>query len=147
MDGVNPAGVMNDLTIIGMGHSDMDDVASEEAGKQDRYILNEQEPEKGYFFRSDQFSFAKKGVPVIFASGGYDHREKGKEYAKQFLDDYTATRYHAPADNYDAETWEFGGMVQDGQLYFNIGHRLANSDEWPKWKPDSEFSRPVKLKN
>lgn len=147
MDGVNPAGIMNDLTIIGMGHSEMDDVASEEAGDQDRYVLNEQEPEKGYFFRSDQFSFAKKGVPVLFASGGYDHREKGKEYAKQFLDDYIASRYHAPADNYDPETWEFGGMVQDGQLYFNIGHRLANSEEWPKWKPDSEFSRPVKLKN
>ncbi|NNF33022.1 MAG: M28 family peptidase [Saprospiraceae bacterium] len=147
MDGVNPAGIMNDLTIIGMGHSDMDDVAAEEAGDQNRYVLNEQEPEKGYFFRSDQFSFAKKGVPVLFASGGYDHRKKGKEYAKQFLDDYTASRYHAPADNYDPENWEFGGMVQDGQLYFNVGLRLANSEEWPKWKPDSEFSRPVKLKN
>jgi Zn-dependent M28 family amino/carboxypeptidase len=147
MDGVNPAGVMNDLTITGMGHSDMDDVAEEEAGKQDRYILGEQEPEKGYFFRSDQFSFAKKGVPVLYASGGYDHRENGKEYAKQFRDDYTASRYHAPSDNYDPDNWEFSGMVQDGQLYFNIGHRLANSEVWPKWKPDSEFSRPVKLKN
>jgi Zn-dependent M28 family amino/carboxypeptidase len=147
MDGVNPAGEMSDLTITGLGHSEMDDIAADAAKSQGRYILNEQEPEKGYFFRSDQFSFAKKGVPVMNASGGYDHKEKGKAYAKKFRDEYTDSRYHAPADNYDAATWEFGGMTQDGQLYFNMGYHLANSNKWPKWKSGSEFSRPVKLKN
>lgn len=147
MDGVNPAGEMNDLTIVGMGHSEMDEIAGEAAKEQDRYVLNEQEPEKGFFFRSDQFSFAKKGVPVLYGEGGYDHKEKGKEYAKEFKEGYTASRYHAPADEYDPATWEFGGMLQDGQLYFNIGYKLANSDIWPKWYPSSEFSRPKTLKD
>ena len=147
MDGVNPAGEMSDLSITGMGHSDMDEIASEEAKKQDRYTIAEQEPEKGYFYRSDQFSFAKKGVPVFYGSGGFDHKEKGKEYAKEFTENYVAKRYHAPADNYDPETWNFDGMVQDGQLYYNIGWKLANSRTWPEWKANSEFARPKPMKN
>ncbi|MDG2449168.1 MAG: M28 family metallopeptidase, partial [Saprospiraceae bacterium] len=127
MDGVNPAGLMNDLTIVGMGHSEMDDIAEDAAVKQGRYVINEQEPEKGYFFRSDQFNFAKKGVPVLYGEGGYDHKEYGKEYAKEFKEKYTAERYHAPADQYDPEEWNFEGMLQDGALYQNIGLRLANS--------------------
>ncbi len=144
MDGVNPAGEMNDLTIVGIGHSEMDQVAERAAKKQGRYIQPEAEPEKGMFFRSDQFNFAKKGVPVLFAEGSYDHKEKGIEYAKEFRDNYTASRYHAPADEYDPSTWIMGGMVQDGQLFLNIGLDLANSTSWPKWNPSSEFSRPKK---
>lgn len=147
MDGVNPAGLMNDVTIVGMGHSEMDDIAAEAAEKQGRYVMNEQEPEKGFFFRSDQFNFAKKGVPVLYGEGGYDHREKGKEYAKEFKEKYTAERYHAPADEYDPGEWNFEGMIQDGALYLDIGNRLANSDEWPQWKPGSEFSRPKTVKD
>jgi len=147
LDGVNPAGLMNDLTIVGMGHSEMDDIATEAAEKQGRYVMNEQEPEKGYFFRSDQFNFAKKGVPVLYGEGGYDHRENGKEYAKEFKDKYTAERYHAPADEFDPEEWNFEGMLQDGALYQDIGNRLANSEEWPQWKPESEFSRPKTVKD
>ncbi|WP_235299568.1 M28 family metallopeptidase [Portibacter marinus] len=143
MDGVNPAGEMKDLSITGMGYSTMDDIAAEEAKKQGRYTIPEQEPEKGYFYRSDQFNFAKKGIPVLYAGGTYDHKEKGKAYAKEFTDTYIAKRYHAPADNFDPEDWNFGGMLQDGQLYFNVGWHLANSDVWPEWKPDSEFGRPV----
>ncbi len=147
MDGVNPAGLMNDLTIVGMGHSEMDDIAEDAAVKQGRYVINEQEPEKGYFFRSDQFNFAKKGVPVLYGEGGYDHKEYGKEYAKEFKEKYTAERYHAPADQYDPEEWNFEGMLQDGALYQNIGLRLANSQEWPQWKEGSEFSRPKTVKD
>ncbi|GLR17938.1 hypothetical protein GCM10007940_25530 [Portibacter lacus] len=147
MDGVNPAGAMKDLSITGMGYSDMDDIAAAEAKKQDRYTIAEQEPEKGYFFRSDQFSFAKKGVPVFYGSGGFDHKEKGKEYVKEFSENYIAKRYHAPADNYDADSWNFEGMLQDGQLYYNVGSKLANSQQWPEWKSGSEFSRPKMMKN
>jgi Zn-dependent M28 family amino/carboxypeptidase len=147
MDGVNPAGEMNDLTITGMGHSEMDEVAKTAAEKQGRYTQNELEPEKGFFFRSDQFSFAKKGVPVLYAEGGYDHKERGKEYAQQFKDEFTAKRYHAPSDEFDPATWNFGGMVQDGNLYLDIGWTLANNQQWPKWYPDSEFSRPDNLKD
>ena len=147
MDGVNPAGLMNDLTIVGMGHSEMDDIAEAAAQKQNRYVMNEQEPEKGFFFRSDQFNFAKKGVPVLYGEGGYDHREKGKEYAKEFKEKYTAERYHAPADEFVLEDWNFEGMLQDGALYQDIGLRLANSQEWPQWKEGSEFSRPKTVKD
>ena len=147
MDGVNPAGLMNDLTIVGMGHSEMDDIAADAAKNQGRYVMNEQEPEKGFFFRSDQFNFAKKGVPVLYGEGGYDHKEKGKEYAKEFKEKYTAERYHAPADEFDPEEWNFDGMLQDGALYQDIGFGLANSDQWPQWKPESEFSRPKTVKD
>jgi Zn-dependent M28 family amino/carboxypeptidase len=147
MDGVNPAGEMNDLTITGMGHSEMDEVAKIAAEKQGRYTQNELEPEKGFFFRSDQFSFAKKGVPVLYAEGGYDHKEKGKEYAQNFKDEFTAKRYHAPSDEFDSGTWNFKGMVQDGNLYLDIGWTLANNQQWPKWYSDSEFSRPDNLKD
>jgi len=142
MDGVNPAGKMKDLTIIGKGHSEMDEIAEEEAKRQGRYVMNESEPEKGFFFRSDQFNFAKKGVPVLYAEGNYEHWEKGVEYVTEFKEKYTAERYHQPSDEYDPAEWNMGGMIQDGQLFLNIGWRMANSGEWPKWYPQSEFSRP-----
>ncbi|MCB0655973.1 MAG: M28 family peptidase [Saprospiraceae bacterium] len=139
MDGLNPNGPMKDLTITGLGQSDMDDIAREEAAKQGRYILGEQEPEKGYFYRSDHFNFAKVGVPALFAQGGYDHAEKGKAYAMEKQKDYTANRYHKPQDEYDPSTWDLRGIQQDMQLFFNIGLRLANSQEMPQWKANSEF--------
>lgn len=142
IDGVNPAGPMNDFTITGIGQSEMDEIATEAAEAQGRYILAEQEPQKGSFFRSDQFNFAKKGVPVLYAEGGYDHKEKGKEYAKSFKENYVAERYHSPADEYSADDWDISGMVQDAQIYFNIGKMIANRRVWPQWYPEADFSRP-----
>jgi len=147
MDGVNPAGRMKDLTIIGMGHSDMDEIAEKHAKKQGRYIKNEATPEKGYFFRSDHFMFAKEGVPALYAEGGYEHWDKGVEYAKTFLEEYTASRYHAPSDQYDPEEWNFDGMMQDGELYTQIGWDLSNSRRWPKWNASSEFKRKAEVKD
>ncbi len=141
MDGVNPAGLMKDLTITGKGHSNMDEYAEAAAKAQGRYVMAEQEPEKGYFFRSDHFNFARKGVPALYAEGGYDHKEKGKAYAKELKDEFVATKYHAPADEFDPETWDMDGMIQDGSLYLKIGKTLANSRAWPSWYEDSEFSR------
>ncbi len=138
MDGMNPYGEMNDLTITGYGQSELDDYAAEAAKAQGRYLLPDQEPEKGYFFRSDHFNFAKIGIPALFATGGYDHREKGKEYAKEQQQAYTTDRYHRPADEYD-ETWNLSGVVQDAQLYYSIGQRLANETTFPQWKEGSEF--------
>ena len=141
MDGVNPAGLMNDFTITGKGHSEMDEYAEATAKLQGRYVIAEQEPEKGYFFRSDHFNFAKYGVPALYAEGGYDHKEKGKEYAKKLRTDFVNTKYHAPADEYDHATWVMEGMMQDAQAYYHIGSVLANSQDWPKWYEASEFSR------
>lgn len=142
IDGVNPFGMADDLTIIGKGHSTLDEIVAEEAKAQGRHILDEQEPEKGYFFRSDHFNFVKKGVPSLFASGGYELRGQPEGKGKELLDAYVATSYHQPSDEYDPTKLKTEGMVQDAQLYFNVAWRLANSEVWPTWKEDSEFSRP-----
>ena len=147
MDALNPNGPMKDLTVVGYGQSELDDYAREEAAKQDRYILPDQEPEKGFYFRSDHFNFAKVGIPALYASGGYDHITQGKEYARGKADDYTANRYHQPSDEYRPELWSLEGVVQDAQLFFNIGKRLANEKTFPKWKEGSEFKGIRDLKN
>ncbi|WP_116126708.1 M28 family metallopeptidase [Lewinella sp. IMCC34183] len=139
IDGVNPIGPAADLTITGMGHSEMDDIATAAAERQGRYVQGGQEPEKGYFYRSDHFNFAKKGVPVLYADGGYEHQTLGKEYAQQQKDDFVATRYHQPADEYTSGAWPLGGAVQDAELMLDIGLQLANSERWPKWRTSSEF--------
>jgi len=148
---MNTFGEMKDLIVTGYGHSDLDDYAEEEAKKQGRYVVPDQEPEKGYFFRSDHFNFAKVGIPALFAKGGVDHIEKGKAYGKEQIDKYTAERYHRPGDEYKPEYFDLSGMVQDAQLYFNIGARIASERHFPEWKPGSEFKakrdEDLQLKN
>ncbi len=139
IDGVNPIGPAADLTITGMGHSEMDDLATLAAERQGRYVQGGQEPEKGYFYRSDHFNFAKVGVPVLYADGGYEHQTLGKAYAQQQKDDFVAKRYHQPADEYTSGDWPLGGAVQDAELMMDVGLQLANSERWPKWRESSEF--------
>ncbi len=141
VDGCNPAGPMKDFQIVGIGHSEMDKYAEEELAKQDRYVLPDQQPEKGFFFRSDHFNFAKIGIPALFGEGGFDQIPNGVEYGKKFKDDYTEKNYHQPSDEFDRTSWRMEGIEQDAQLYLNIGHRLANSEEWPQWNSTSEFKR------
>ena len=141
IDGVNPAGKMRDFTIVGKGHSEMDEYAERAAIAKGRYILTEPEPEKGYFYRSDHFNFAKAGVPALYAEGGYDHWDKGKKYAMEFKEGYVKDRYHAPADEFDAAEWNYDGFIQDASIYYRIGETLSNSKEWPKWYEGSEFKR------
>ncbi|MCB0665167.1 MAG: M28 family peptidase [Saprospiraceae bacterium] len=150
LDGMNPFGPMKYLTITGIGHSEMDDYAREEAAKQGRDILPDQEPEKGYFFRSDHFNFAKVGIPALYAEGAYEHMELGKEYVKDKRADYVANRYHQPADEYVAEDWDLRGIAQDAQFDLNVANRLGNEKTWPEWKEGSEFKNirnQSKLKN
>ncbi|MEL6923573.1 MAG: M28 family metallopeptidase, partial [Bacteroidota bacterium] len=137
-DGANIIGPMKDLTITGYGQSTLDDLAKAEAAKQDRYLTGDPEPEKGYFFRSDHFEFAKVGVPAFYAQGRYEHREKGVEYAQQKADEYTSVNYHQPSDEY-SDDWDLSGAVEDAQLYLNMGLRLANEELYPEWKEGSEF--------
>ena len=139
IDGINPSGPAADLTITGMGHSEMDELAARIAEGQGRYTQGGQEPEKGYFYRSDHFNFAKRGVPVLYAKGGYEHQTLGKEYAKQQKDEFVAQRYHQPADEYRPGDWPLAGAVQDGELLFRVGLELANGDQWPGWRETSEF--------
>jgi len=139
MDGINPYGKMKDVSLIGMGQSDLEDLLNDELAKAGRYSAPEPTPSAGYYFRSDHFNFAKVGIPALYFGTGIDHVEKGKEYGKELHDDYTAKYYHKPSDAYDAERWNLDGAVDDVQLLYHVGKRLANSDIWPSWKANSEF--------
>ncbi|MCP4457938.1 MAG: M28 family peptidase [Cytophagales bacterium] len=138
MDALGNIGKMKDLTVVGFGQSEMEDIAGKLATKQGRYIVPDSHPGKGYFFRSDHFHFAKIGIPALYAKGSTEHLEKGVQYAEQKNREYRENAYHGPADEY-SEDIDLGGARQDAQLFFEIGWRLSNSEEWPKWKEGSEF--------
>ncbi|NER11858.1 M20/M25/M40 family metallo-hydrolase [Leptobacterium flavescens] len=139
MDAISNPGPMKDLTITGYGHSEMDEYAREIAEKQGRYIIPDPEAEKGYFFRSDHFNFAKIGIPALYASGGYEDFEHGIDFVKQMNDEYLKNKYHQPLDEYDPETFELSGIQFDAQLMFEVGLKLSNEDYFPKWYDGSEF--------
>jgi len=134
-----PIGRMKDLMITGYGQSELDDYAREAAKEQDRYVAADPNPHTGMYFRSDHFSFAKKGVPSLFARGNTDSREHGKEWAAKMERDYIENKYHRPADNYDPLTWDLEGVAEDARLAFTIGYSLSMSGSYPRWKPGSEF--------
>ncbi|TFH33751.1 MAG: M28 family peptidase, partial [Bacteroidia bacterium] len=134
-----PIGRMKDLMVTGYGQSDLDDLALEAAGRQDRYLFPDPNPHTGMYFRSDHFAFAKKGVPSLFARGNCDSREYGKEWAALQEADYINNMYHRPADNYYPEVWDLSGIAEDARVAFEIGYRLTTTDLRPGWKEGSEF--------
>jgi Zn-dependent M28 family amino/carboxypeptidase len=138
MDGVNPFEKTNDIVITGAGQNDLEDYVDVIAKQQNRYLAPESHPEGGSYFRSDHFCFARVGVPALNCEGGVDVVGKGKAYGKQLEDDYTANRYHRPADEYDS-AWTFNGGIQDLQLLFLVGKKLSNESTFPQWKQGSEF--------
>lgn len=139
MDALNPNGPMSDLTVVGSGQSELEDLALPFVEAQGRYMAPDHEPGKGYFFRSDHFNFAKIGVPAFYAKGGYDHMEKGAEYAEEARMDYLTNQYHKPQDEVDTSSIDLRGMVQDAQLFFMMTKKLAQEDIYPEWKEGSEF--------
>ena len=138
MDGLNVIGRTSDLVIVGAGKSELEPLLAAAAARQSRRIEPEPTPEKGYYYRSDHFSFAKLGVPMLDAESGIDVRGKGKAYGQAANDDYTAHRYHQPSDEYDAN-WDWSGAIEDLALYYNVGRQLAESRRWPNWYPTAEF--------
>ncbi|UOQ79054.1 M20/M25/M40 family metallo-hydrolase [Hymenobacter sp. 5516J-16] len=138
MDMLWPYGQMKDLTVIGYGQSELEDYARAAAREQDRYILPDQQPETGMFYRSDHFNFAHVGVPSLYASGGFESRTRGKDYIAQQRQNYTTNMYHKPADQFDPN-WDLAGIAQDAQLYFRVGQRLAAETTFPQWRAGSEF--------
>ncbi|MDQ3394332.1 MAG: M28 family metallopeptidase [Bacteroidota bacterium] len=139
MDALNALGKMKDLTIIGHGHSELDDYAFEIAKSQGRYIHPDPNPGTGSFFRSDHFNFAKAGVPALYAKGGYEHAEHGIAFAENMSKDFTSKHYHQPSDQYDPDNWDLSGMVEDVQLFFLVGKRIGEESYFPQWKEGSEF--------
>ena len=139
MDGASYFGKMKDLTVIGYGQSEMDDLAAAVAKTQGRYIIPDPDAGKGYFYRSDHFNFAKIGVPALYASADYEAVDGGVATIQSLKDAYLTGRYHRPQDEYEAVDWQYGGLYQDAMLYLTIGDQLANSNTFPKWKTGSEF--------
>lgn len=138
MDGLNIYGKMKDITIVGYGNSDLDDYVNEAASEVGRSVRPDPEPEKGYFYRSDHFSFAKQGIPALYTDMGLDHVEYGEEWTREQLDKYTAERYHKPSDEFDTN-WDLSGAVDDLKLLFKVGYRLAMASKFPNWKEGTEF--------
>ncbi len=134
-----PYGPYKDVMITGYGQSELEDYVAKYAPEYDRYVLPDPNPHTGMYYRADHFSFARVGVPALFARGNCDHREHGKEWALKKEKDWIQYNYHKPTDQYDPETWTFEGIVEDAKLFFRIGYQLSNEETFPKWKEGSEF--------
>lgn len=134
-----PVGRMKDIMITGYGQSELDDLLTVAAARQERYIMPDPNPETGMYFRSDHFPFAQAGIPALFARGNCDSREFGKEWAAAREKEYITTRYHKPADNCYPDM-NFEGIAEDAKAIFEVGYRIVTSDIRPGWKSGSEFA-------
>jgi Zn-dependent M28 family amino/carboxypeptidase len=141
MDGLNPYGKMKDIMVIGKGQSDLEDYLTEEARAFNRDVVPDSEPEKGYYFRSDHFNFAKIGIPALYTHTGTDFEGKGKVYGQELKDNYTTKHYHQPSDEFTKTGMNLEGGVEDLKLLFQVGKRVSFSDQWPQWKEGSEFKK------
>jgi Zn-dependent M28 family amino/carboxypeptidase len=138
MDAFSMSGPAKNLTVIGKGKSQLDLYLEAAAKSEGRTPESEPTPEKGFYYRSDHFSFAKLGVPMVYFEGGDDLVTGGKAAAKAAAEDYEKNRYHAPGDEFD-EKWDWSGVMSDLKLYYRIGRMLAMTDAWPNWNDGDEF--------
>ena len=138
MDGVNQWGRTSDVGVIGLGNSTLDDVLAAVAQETQRTIVADPEPEKGYFYRSDHFEFAKQGVPALYTDAGVNYIGKPPAYSQQKRDEYVANDYHKPSDEVKPD-WDLSGAVEDTKMLYLVGWRVAQGQTWPEWKPGTEF--------
>ncbi len=138
MDALDPMGPARNFTTSGSAKSDLQDLLVDDAKKADLVYSPDPHPEAGHFFRSDHFSFAKRGVPALSFGSGNDLVNGGVAAGEAAHKDYVDNRYHQPADEWQAE-WTFAGMSHDLGVLYQVGADLASSDRWPDWSQDSEF--------
>lgn len=138
MDAFSMSGPAKNLTVIGKGKSQLDIYLDAAAKAEGRTPEAEPTPEKGFYYRSDHFSFAKLGVPMVYFEGGDDLVTGGKAAAAAAAEDYEKNRYHAPGDEFD-ESWDWSGVMSDLKLYYRVGRMLAMTDAWPNWNDGDEF--------
>ena len=143
IDGGNIFGRARDVTLISMGKSSLDGIAARVASGQGRVLKPDQFPDRGYYYRSDQFSFAKIGVPALFFSDGTDFIGRPAGWGRQQIEEWELKKYHQPADKLD-DSWNFDGMIQDAQLDMLSAWLIAQADAMPTWKPGDEFEAPRK---
>ena len=137
-DGGNIWGHTHDLTFVGLGKSTVDEIVTLIAGEQGRVVKPDQFSDRGYFYRSDQFSFAKIGVPAMYLDTGTDFVDRPPEWGREQQNHYTEVNYHQPTDEY-SPSWTFDGMVDDALLGYWTGLAIANADDKPTWVPGDEF--------
>ncbi len=138
IDGGNVWGPTEDLTIVGFGNSTLDDALVAVLADQGRTAVPDPEPEKGFFFRSDHFPFARAGVPALYTDFGTVFVGKPAEFAEQIRNEYNADKYHQPSDEFDP-SWDFGGAQQDFEALLQVALQVAASDAWPQWSEGHQF--------
>ena len=138
IDALSMAGLSKNVVVIGKGKSQLDAYLDRALAAQKRVASVEPTPEKGFYYRSDHFSFAKHGVPMLYFEGGQDLVKGGPKAGAAAAKDYEEHRYHSPKDEYDPN-WDWSGVKADLKLYYDVGRALANTGDWPNWTPGDEF--------
>ncbi len=138
MDGLNQWGRTRDLVVVGLGMSTLDDVLGDAARQRARTLSPDAEPEKGFYYRSDHFEFAKQGVPALYTDSGGEYVDKPAGFSEKKRAEYTANDYHKVTDEVKTD-WDLSGAVEDLRLLFDVGVRVADGEKYPEWKAGSEF--------
>jgi Zn-dependent M28 family amino/carboxypeptidase len=138
VDGMNLWGRTSDITVVGFGASDLDDYLAAAAREQNRTLIPDPESEKGFYYRSDHFNFAKVGVPALYTDDGTTFIDKPAGYGQQKRDEFTRRDYHAPSDEVKPD-WDLAGLAEDAKLLLAVGYRVAMAATYPEWKPGNEF--------
>ncbi|WP_342807436.1 M28 family metallopeptidase [Alteromonas sp. M12] len=140
MDALNVLGRTKNVSVVGMGKSDLENYLQSAVTKQGRYLTQEDRPEAGSYYRSDHFSFAKQGVPALYAKGGNEPINEATAKYRKRASVVVKGCYHQVCDQF-RENWDFGGIQEDTQMLFDVGYSIANSNDWPQWSKTSEFQR------
>lgn len=138
MDGANLWGRTEDIVVVGLGNSTLDDLLATAAAEMGRVVVPDAEPEKGFFYRSDHFEFAKEGVPALYVDEGTRFLGRAEGYGEEKRRQYTERDYHKPSDEIKPD-WDLSGAAEDFRLLFLVGYAVAVDDLWPEWKPGTEF--------
>ncbi len=138
MDGFNQWGRTKDIVVVGYGNSTLEDILADVVKPNGQVLAPDPEPEKGFYFRSDHFEFAKKGVPALYLDPGTQFVGKDSTYGRTKRDEYTTKDYHQPSDEVKPD-WDLTGAVENTRALFSVGYRVATGDVWPSWKPGTEF--------
>src|SRR5690606_10100445 len=137
MDSFSPLGRTSDYSVVGLGHSELDEYAIAAASRQGRKVVDSGNPSAGGFFRSDHFNFVKVGVPALYSGSGRELIGDPDEVAA--LRELFSGRYHQVSDEFDEENWVMDGILEDIRLVLDVGYRLSMEKTFPKWKSGSEF--------
>jgi len=143
MDSLNIWGRTKDVSFIGLGKSSLDTYVKELAAMQGRVVKPDEMPDRGFFYRSDQFNLARIGIPAAYFHSGLEFIGKPEGWGKKTREEWEATNYHQPSDELK-DWWTFDGMVEDVQLYFYLGEKVAQADKMPEWKKGDEFEQARK---